>query len=381
MVPGEDRCMRPVLSLAICLIALACSGCASRPPQLRWEPLPLGTDASFEDLWFADSLHGWIVGGSYQVDGGLIGRTRDGGLTWEFSSGMFGSKTGLSVQAVWFLDQARGFATAENGMIYATRDGGGTWDRVHFGRGSLDNLSDFDFVDERNGFAAGRSGVIRTVDGGATWNPVVDPPGDSHLGAWAVDFVDGRTGWIAGQDNRLMKTEDGGFTWSRASAPLDPKSPVFLFDVQFLDRDTGWVVGSEGTVLHTTDGGATWSRVETGVAGARSESRPEVIERRAGVRDTIDTGQRTPGLFLTGVRFLDARRGWIVGHFGYEGRSIVLRTEDGGATWTTEGDVEGEEMRALFVLDESHAWTVGDRDRPGPQVLLRYRPDTASTGG
>jgi photosystem II stability/assembly factor-like uncharacterized protein len=97
--------------------------------------------------------------------------------------------------------------------------------------------------------------------------------------------------------------------------------------------------------------------------------------------DTVDTGQRTPGLFLTGVRFLDQQRGWVVGHFGYEARSIVLRTEDSGATWSIEGDVEGEEMRALFVLDPDHAWTVGDRDRPGPQVLLRYRPAPLTTAG
>jgi photosystem II stability/assembly factor-like uncharacterized protein len=81
------------------------------------------------------------------------------------------------------------------------------------------------------------------------------------------------------------------------------------------------------------------------------------------------------------VRFLDDRSGWVVGHFGFEGRSIVLRTEDAGESWALEGDVPGEELRALFVLDEHHAWAVGDRDRPGPQVLLRYRDEADPAGG
>ena len=368
--------------LSIVLTCLALSGCSRNESPLRWEAVPIGTDASFEDVWFADSLNGWIVGGSYQIDGGLIGRTRDGGATWEYSSGVFGSPRAVHVQAVWFLDRARGFATAENGMIYRTLNGGDTWDQVHFGRGSVDNIADFDFVDERNGFAAGRAGIIRTIDGGETWSPASAlPPLEARVDAWTVDFIDTRTGWIAGQYGRLMKTEDGGVTWRQAVTSLDPKDQVFLFDIQFLDHDTGWVVGSEGTILHTVDAGVTWRQVHTGVAGARSEDVPEVIERRAGVRDTIDTGQRTPGLFLTGVRFLDPNRGWVVGHFGYQGRSIVLRTEDAGATWTLEGDVQGEELRSLFVLDPEHAWAVGDRNRPGPQVLLRYRAATNAMAG
>jgi photosystem II stability/assembly factor-like uncharacterized protein len=371
-----------IAACILCVLALACSGCARQQPEIRWEALPIGTDASFEDLWFADSLHGWIVGGSYQIDGGLVGRTRDGGLTWEYSSGMFGSTPRLHVQGVWFLDRSRGFVTTKNGMIYRTQDGGDTWNLVHYGRGSIDHLFDFDFVDERNGFAAGGAGVVRTVDGGANWFPASGlPPLEARVDAWAVDFVDTRTGWIAGQHGRLMRTDDGGATWQHAVTPLNRDDQVFLFDIQFLDRDTGWVVGSEGTILHTTDGGATWGRVETGIPGARSEHVPEIIERRAGVRDTIDTGQHTPGLFLTGVRFVDANRGWVVGYFGYEGRSIVLRTEDAGATWGVEGDVQGEELRALFVLDPDHAWTVGDRNRPGPQMLLRYRAGSGAARG
>jgi hypothetical protein len=55
---------------------------------------------------------------------------------------------------------------------------------------------------------------------------------------------------------------------------------------------------------------------------------------------------------------------------------VVLHTDDGGATWTTEHVQSGELLRSLFVLDRGHAWAAGDRARTRPQVVLRH----AATG-
>jgi photosystem II stability/assembly factor-like uncharacterized protein len=98
-----------------------------------------------------------------------------------------------------------------------------------------------------------------------------------------------------------------------------------------------------------------------------------MIQRRRGVIDTLDLGERTPSLFLTSVHFLDAERGWIAGHYGPGGgRSLMLHTRDGGATWQREAESEGEALQALYVLDAQHAWAVGCRVRPGTNVVLRH---------
>ena len=52
-------------------------------------------------------------------------------------------------------------------------------------------------------------------------------------------------------------------------------------------------------------------------------------------------------------------------------RSVVYRTRDGGRTWTLERTLDGEEIRALQVLDADTAWAVGDKVRTEPQRLLR----------
>ena len=76
------------------------------------------------------------------------------------------------------------------------------------------------------------------------------------------------------------------------------------------------------------------------------------------------------------VDFLDEKRGWVVGFERDSGTAVVLRTSDGGETWSEQARVGSEEMRSIHVLDERHAWAVGEQQRRGPddgsQKLLRY---------
>src|SRR5262249_50281395 len=58
------------------------------------------------------------------------------------------------------------------------------------------------------------------------------------------------TGWAVSQDGRVIKTIDGGMTWSVIGAqmmnPLNPLAFEDLYDVQFIDATTGWLVGLHG---------------------------------------------------------------------------------------------------------------------------------------
>jgi photosystem II stability/assembly factor-like uncharacterized protein len=350
-------------------------GCAGRKKaaELRplvWEALSLGTDADFNDVWFADTLNGWIVGGSYQIQGGLVGRTRDGGRTWRFTSGLTTDESAFSFGAVRFLDDHRGVAVGSGGRIFVTDDGGDNWRLAQSGSSGL---SDIDFIDRWDGWAAGTGGVYRTQDGGETWAPMMRSSSENGY-TWgsAIDFLDSWNGWMVGQSGSVMITADGGATWRRVQTPLAENERPSLWDVCFVDAEHGWVVGEEGTILHTSDRGANWVRQETGVEGAKSKPVLEHIQRRIGVIDTLDLGGRTPGLTLTAVQFIDPDHGWVTGHFGYEARSIVLHTNDGGATWAVEAEVDGQELRALFMLGNDYGWAVGDRVRQVPQVILRH---------
>ena len=363
----------------LALLLLLVAGCnRTSQPASAWQPLPLGTSADFDSLWFVDPLNGWIVGGSYQIPGGLVGRTRDGGKSWRFTSGIVSKlpqTTHLSVRAVRFFDAQRGLIAVDGGVIMKTVDGGDNWALIRGGSaGRL--LFGFDFIDEQTGWVAGTPSVLRTQDGGEHWNEMRPSADSPRIAAWAIHFVDEQNGWLVGQNATLMSTGDAGVTWTRETAPLAAGERPHFTDITFVDADNGWVVGDEGTILHTGDGGTTWALQDSGVPDARSAARPEEFKRGNKV-ELIDTGDRTPGLSLRTVRFLDKDQGWAAGYYAGIARSLILRTQDGGATWTVDADIAGEELRALFVLDADHQWAIGHRVRDGAQSIYRRGASTA----
>ena len=351
--------------------------CSKAP---TWEALPLGTSADFRGIWFTDANRGWITGGSYQIVGGLIGRTDDGGKTWRYTSNLT-SREGMSVPALHMFDSARGLI-ATGSTIRSTTDGGENWKPVEQ-RGRVSSVGSFFFLDERRGWAVGHGDVLRTEDAGETWTPLTPEGVDTSYRSSirAMQFQDDRRGWTAGMHASLMRTADGGVTWEPAFAdplrragsvptPLAAGEHPDFWDLFFVDSYTGWVVGEEGTILSTRDGGDTWTRQDTGLKDARSAPKLERIPTARG-SIKVDAGDRTPGFTVTAVRFVDASHGWIAGFYSGLGRSLILRTEDAGATWIVDADIAGEELHALFVQGREQLWAIGARVRPGPQSIYR----------
>lgn len=357
--------LRPTLVLACVLLA---SASCSKPPA--WEALPLGTSADFRAIWFTDANTGWISGGSYQIVGGLVGRTADGGKTWRFTSNLT-SREGMSVPALHMFDSARGLVATSSGAVMSTTDGGESWTRAG-GRGRADSLSSFFFLDERRGWAVGHGDVLLTEDAGETWRPLTPEGVDVSYRSpiRAIHFQDERRGWVAGMQASLMRTADGGVTWEAVDTPLAAAEHPNFWDMFFVDDETAWVVGEEGTILATRDGGTTWARQDTGLKDARSAAKLERIPK-AGGSVLIDAGDRTSGFTITAVRFVDASRGWITGFYPNMGRSLILRTQDAGATWVVDQEIPGEDLYALFLQGRDRLWAVGARVRTGPQSIYR----------
>ena len=121
-------------------------------------------------------------------------------------------------------------------------------------------------VSDRVAWASGANGtVLRTTNGGDTWTPVAVP------GAEALDFrdIDAFSADVAyvlsignGEASRIYKTTDAGRNWTLQLANKDPK--VFLDAMAFWTRDRG-VAYSDSIdgrfVIFTTTDGRTWNRV------------------------------------------------------------------------------------------------------------------------
>lgn len=362
---------------AIALLLVA--GCARQGTRQLWEATAIPTDAQFDGMWFTDSLNGWITGGGYAIDGGIVGRTRDGGRTWSFQSGVLsGGGARFSMGGVQFLDSLRGVSVGYGGIVLVTSDGGANWRPVRYGRSGGDGLSDVQFIDSRNGWAVGPASVVRTQDGGETWSLLVTNKSENgYLSGNAIHFVDLWNGWMVGHGGALYRSSDGGVNWTRVPVPLGRDEHPTFWDVTFTDASHGWVVGERGTILHTEDGGVTWVRQESGVPIVRVL--PSGESPRHDVVPELET--EPDRLSISAVQFADDRNGYAVGYYADVAESVVLSTSDGGATWRVERVVPGELLRSLFLLDAQHAWAAGDRARTAPQVVLRRLSGEESSSG
>ncbi len=362
----------PMMRIVLVALLLSIGGCGSKRAAGPWETIELGTDASFEDVCFADTLNGWIVGGSIHAQGGIVGRTRDGGRTWAFTSGIASEGPGTvayTLNAVYFADTLNGLVAGEGGRIFKSEDGGRNWRLVEYGRGGASHFFDLEMRDPWNGWAIGLMGVMKTTDGGETWVPLTRPGGeDEPTWGHAAAFVDEVHGFKVGQYGVLEFTTNGGRRWYDHVLTFASNPKPYLFDVHFADPQHGWVVGEDGTVFRTVNGGASWEHLDTGLSDAKERPRPPgSVPGPPGIEEIEGP---LAGLFLTRVFFIDERRGWAVGFWSDQGRSVVLGTTDGGDSWKIEAEAHGEELRAFTAMKDGRAWALGDRSREGAQTLL-----------
>src|SRR5438034_1339933 len=77
-----------------------------------------------------------------------------------------------------------------------------------------------------------------------------------------VSFVDASTGTVVGEHGTIVRTTDGGNSWTIQSSGTTQN----LWAVSFVDANNGTAVGESGTIIATTDGGAHWLPQTSGTA-------------------------------------------------------------------------------------------------------------------
>jgi photosystem II stability/assembly factor-like uncharacterized protein len=136
---------------------------------------------------------------------------------------------------------------------------------------------------------------------------------------------------VAGPSGYVARSTDNGKTWRQAQVPVSSD----LVALQFVDAEYGWAVGHDGIVLRTVDGGRSWTKQLDGRQAAASAlawykkrsaaGDPDAATGLEEAQRLIDDGADKP--FLD-VRFLDRKEGFVIGAF-----NLALHTRDGGVTW------------------------------------------------
>lgn len=282
-------------------------------------------------VYFTSSETGWIAG-----DKGYLAATTDGGQTWK----KVPLGTTEDINEIYFRNDNNGYLVAGKKM-FITRDGGRTWQEIQIYktgdfRNAVPEFLSIRFSDKKRGFVIGSllnrsdqvidSLVMRTEDGGETWQRIVVP---SKFELFHLDFNGSSHGWIVGDKGVILVTQNGGTNWTQQNSGV----AAGIFNVDFRDDNDGYAVGERGTILRTENGGQTWEKVNS---------------------PNTET--------FTRIDFADDKNGWIVGHGG-----SILRSSDRGKTWVQQESRTRQHIYGLF-MGKKYGFAVGAKG-----LILQYQ--------
>jgi photosystem II stability/assembly factor-like uncharacterized protein len=328
------------------------------------------------DVDMVDQNNAWASGG-----GGTIARTTNGGQTWSTQQTPIADFANLV--SLDFVDTNSGWAVGQGGTIIATTNGGTTW--VNQNSNTTSFFAGVSFVTAQEGWAVAGNLFLHTTNGGQSWIPQTVP---ANTWAYDVDFIDANNGWTVGSQENIVRTTNGGATWT-TQRPATFTYP--LSSVSFANTQRGVAVGNNGTALSTTDGGQTWTR------SPKSEN-PQAVNRIAGsdtnhvwagnnagdIMYTTNGGAVWSHVLVTpptaadviGIDFSDNTNGWAALKNPNSGQSYIYHSTNGGQNWQLSiTAASNNRYNDIAALDAQTAVVVGS----GTLGLIRRTTDGGQT--
>lgn len=300
-----------------------------------------------------------------------------------------------ALKGVWFVDSTHGVAVGEAGangadnQVLRTTDGGATWNPPTT-LPSSDTLNRVFFSDKTHGLAVGEGVVLRTTDGGDHWTVASSGvPTANNQDLEAVFMLpDNQTAYASGGSGGsggskvLIKSTNGGQDWTDASAGLPDinetgggPTPYSLDAMWWVSASEGWLAGDRvnptdpGLILHTTTGGTSWSVVNSNTDVSGYES----------------------------MMFTDPSHGWAVGNCFVQSQVQKTSTQPhqvsncqdqisrwNGSQWenVSPADVVGFAMQGVWFIDAKHGWAVGEdapNGNPADTRIILFSSDGGTT--
>lgn len=269
-----------------------------------WQRVKVDTTIAFRDVFFVNTLAGYVAGTGY------IGKSTDGGLSWR---NVLPDSLKDDFYRLYFTDGQHGWA-AGNASLLRTVDGGASWQRL-----LTTETFDLSFPDGVTGYVTTQYGSFyKTVNTGNTFT-TINPGGSlGSVGARAVFFLNPQYGWFQ-YGGSVYRTRDAAQNFETVSSNTLPAGQYVL---KFVDSTHGWSAGFSG-IYGTSDGGKTFKSA-------------------------------IPGQSIgSDVSFFDANNGFLLWN------NNIYSTADGGNTVNVLSRVHKTNLVQLHFTDPSHGWAVG----------------------
>jgi photosystem II stability/assembly factor-like uncharacterized protein len=238
-----------------------------------------------------DQNKAYFMGQNYSGGDGRIYKTSDGGANWTLQ--YHNTSPGVFFNSIAFWDQDHGIAVSDpfNGsfLIVTTTDGGNNWNQVPSANIPAPLPNEFAGITSTGGTSLAVEGtnnawfgtgygtatgsplrVLRSTDQGLHWTAVNTPLSTTgqNYGITTIAFKDSLNGFagsahipFSGTENSLVKTTDGGQSWTVVSSFL-PIAPATLVFVPQTNNSVLFVTSGQGPG-YSDDSGATWKSISS----------------------------------------------------------------------------------------------------------------------
>lgn len=205
------------------------------------------------------------------------------------------------------------------------------------------NFMDFNMIDNKYGWAISREGILKTGDGGLTWENItpkgIDLSDKEYVTSKSFNnkslfhtFLDKKTGFIAYKEKskiKIFKTLDGGQKWEETTLNIDNnwENETLEINIDVInDKEAFVMITSPKTsnqldmeVYKTDDSGNHWTKITKNViASLNNKSDYYNIEG------------------ITGIKFINNAMGWYTVKGEKTKYPFIYNTKDGGVTWEIE---------------------------------------------
>ena len=343
-------------------------------------------DAGKAVMHFSSPMQGFIVSQN------TLDVTTDGGHTWQTSSaqpkpGFFG---GPMPFAPAFLSAGVGFTASGNGVMRTT-DGGHIWQSVYALPDGDGGYGPVTFATPSVGYAGlwvnapalaqSSSIILRTDDGGTSWRIVSGAlPGGTVIGTPPPSgAADGLVAWgqedvAVAEQGALYVSRDGGVTWTSIAAPqlsdsmwgngltYDPGVGLFADDMygtlMRLTANDTWQPVWPTAPLARVD----FANASQGFGLAREQGQLRLVRTADGGR-SWSAVPLPGGSAPTDLTFAGTRHGWVVRGAG----ARPLATANGGKTWRPIGP---KHVLAAQLFPGGSGLLIAQMDVAKPPILL-----------
>ena len=220
------------------------------------------------------------------------------------------------------------------------------------------------FVNKDKGWAVGDLGaLIKSTDGGTSWTVSETNTTTPIL---KVRSFNGQIVIASGFDGLVLRSTDGGETFTQVTSNVTGD----LWGLQMLNDTLGWACGNANSLTKTTDGGQTWQRIFT--PGYTSDywwidfinESYGFIAANGKVLRTIDGGQNWQ-IIQAGDSYplfsIDVIDSLHIASAGYGGTGYPAKniySSDAGYTWINGGQITAESVNCIKYINADTGYIV-----------------------